>query len=191
MKEILLIICIFIVHFNALSQTEKGKTMIAASSNLNFLFLSGDAYTNGEFQINFKPEISWFLVKNIALGFQLDYEYKRSKTFNSTSSLSLEQVINTQSTLTIGPQAIYFFDINDKFKAFGKGRFGLAYVGSSQGNNSNNEYGKFYGVTAGLSYFIVPKISTDFGVGYDSLIFNKNKTNVNGLSVNLGFSLFL
>ena len=93
--------------------------------------------------------------------------------------------------MTIGPQVIYFFDINDKFKTFGKGRLGLAYVGSSQGNNSINEYGKFYGLTAGLSYFISPKVSTDFGLGYDSLVFNKNNTIVNGLSVNLGFSLFL
>ncbi|MFY7810218.1 MAG: outer membrane beta-barrel protein [Flavobacterium sp.] len=191
MKKILLFFCLFIIHFNVLSQTEKGKTMIAASSNLNFLFLSGDAYSNGEFQINLKPEISWFLAKNIALGFQLDYQYKNSKTFGTSTGLSLVQVKNTQSTITIGPQAIYFLDINDKFKAFGKGRLGLAYVGISQDNISTNEYGRFYGVTAGLSYFIVPKISTDFGIGYDSLNFNKNKTTVNGLSINLGFSLFL
>lgn len=93
--------------------------------------------------------------------------------------------------MTIGPQVIYFFDINDKFKAFGKGRLGLAYVGNSQGNNSTNEYGKFYGLTAGLSYFISPKISTDFGIGYDSLMFNKNETSISGISVNIGFSLFL
>jgi len=190
MKRVLFFICAFNMSI-AFSQTEKGKSLIAASSNLNFLFISGDTNTNNEFQINFKPEISWFLAKNIALGFQMDYEYKRTKTFNSISSLSLEQVFNTQSTMTIGPQAIYFFDINDKFKAFGKGRLGLAYLGSSQGNNSINEYGRFYGLTAGLSYFISPKVSTDFGLGYDSLVFNKNNTAVNGLSVNLGFSLFL
>lgn len=79
MKKILLIICLSIIHFNVLSQTEKGNTMIAASSNLNFIFVNYHQNTNGEFQINFKPEVSWFLVKNLALGVQIDYQYKDQK----------------------------------------------------------------------------------------------------------------
>ncbi len=140
---------------------------------------------------NIQPEISYFVANNFAIGLSVDYQRRSRSIFENTGGFNFQKVKLSSATNLMTPQLIYFYGINEKLKAFGKVKGGLAFQGFNNGSRDANDYGYVLGGVVGMSYFFNNTISADFGIGYNHINFGENIAVTNQFITNIGFSIFL
>lgn len=199
MKIILILVIIFCAAFSGFSQTEKGKFIIGANSNLNFSFLSSqtklkdyesDKVKNSAFEV--ESEAGYFIGNNFVFGLGLMYS-------NSTKK-EVEDELKS-NIFAAGPYANYYFGRKkiqpflQSSLAFGKNVEKYDY---SSFNEKHDAAIIGYDFGGGISIFISKNIAIEFRLTYGVVkssfknYYNQNtKTTAKGLSSELGFSFLL
>ncbi len=172
-KIFLLAIFISGLLLRANGQTEKGKFIIGAGSNLSLNFQNRkdlDFGTKGPSDITFSvnPSGGYFITNNLAGGIELLYSAYSSKTAASNY---------ISGTYGIGPFLKYYLG-KRKIKPFVRAgmefsRFhskikGSGFAGVMKGFDNTIDYA----FDAGIACFINNKISIDAGIGYNSFTRN-------------------
>lgn len=200
------------------AQTEKGSFIISGKTGLDFTsnnvkYKMGGQTTDGPKTntFNISPTIGYFVVDNFALGLAFDYKTSTSKqqieilSSNITGGYTTEKTKERQTTLSIVPNATYFFSKGKTRPYLGAG-LGLAntkYQKSDYTNNSSNgdqfsyfssnNNGLVWTANGGLLFLIAPNISIDLGLGYANYSFKDNgvKTSSSAFGANAGINVFL
>ncbi|RVT73128.1 porin family protein [Flavobacterium sufflavum] len=216
MKKIFLTISL--AFFGIISaQTEKGSFIISGQTNLGFTsnttkYKSDRQTTDGPKTNTFSisPSVGYFIVNNLALGLAFDYKSTITKQQieifdpNNTGGYTTGNIKETQTTLSIVPNATYFFSKGKTRPYFGAG-LGLANTkyksnytsDSSSGDqfsySENKNTGLVWTANGGLLFLITPAVSIDLGLGYANYSFKDNglKTNSSAFGANAGISVFL
>lgn len=210
MKKIFLVLSLcFIGTISA--QTEKGAFIISGKTGLNFtsnnvkhkLGIETDESKTSTFNIS--PAIGYFIANNFALGLAFDYKLTTTKQQIKTFiNYATENSKETQNTLSIVPNATYFFFKGKTKPYFGTG-LGLAnskyksnYTkNSSSGyqfsNTSIKDIGLVLTANGGILFIITPSISADLGIGYANYSPKNDgiKTSSSAFGANAGISVFL
>lgn len=204
--------------FGVLSaQTEKGSFIISGKTGLGFTSNTVKYKFDGQTidgpktnTFNISPSVGYFVADNFALGLALDYNSTTSKQNiemfdpNITGGYSTENTKETQTILSIVPNATYFFS-KGKTRPYLSAGLGLAniksksnYLGSIASEdafsyNESKNTGFVWTANGGLMFLISPTIGLDLGVGYANYSFKEGdlKTNSGAFGANAGISLFL
>lgn len=200
------------------AQTENGSFIISGQTNLGFIsntvkYKSNRQTTDGPKtnSFNFSPSAGYFILDNLALGLAFDYKSTTIKQQieifnpNTTGGYTIENTKETQTTLSIIPNATYFFS-KGKTKPYLSAGAGLANTKNksnytsdiSSGDNffSDSEIksnGFIWTANGGLIFLITQNIALDLGLGYTNYSYKDNgvKTNSRAFGANAGISVFL
>jgi outer membrane protein len=150
----------------------------------------------------FSPFLGYTVLKNLAPGIKLDYEYSKSLAPNGLGGYN----VNSSSSILFIPSVRYYFlDSNLKpYLQIGYG-FGWQKLVQSYFQTSNLKHNNTlsqWEISGGMSYFINSNISIDFLIGYISTTifykdayanggYNKWQNVINGPEASLGITLFL
>jgi outer membrane protein len=199
-KNLLFILTIFFV-IKANAQTENGKFIIGAASNLTFETDIED-YNGVKVMdvrttyFDFKPAIGYLIVKNLEIGLSCIVTY----TGNIENNENGNYLNNEFTTFAFFPFAKYYFG-SSKLKPFVQFS-----IGSVNRIDKENMYGiEIYSETFtgfgieggfGISAFIANNISLDAMASYGYYSMNhtedsKMKMKTGALGLNIGFSVFL
>jgi hypothetical protein len=183
------------------SQTEKGKTLIAGESGLNFSsfnskwksdYGSGD---NGKSKnLDFTAQIGSFILNNIVLGLEIPYSYSKVIDGSNTSS---------SSSVTFVPFLKCYIG-KSKIKPYIQGGIGLGWGNEKYDDSYSDEIKVPTKITAkeiggGFGIFLNEHFSIDIGMGYASASSKwlDENTNVNykntakGFAASIGFVICL
>lgn len=200
MKKILFMAALLMAGVSTVfGQTEKGKIMLNGSSDLTFLSMDkkkkyveeDDRITDSSDIKNFgfNASASYFVVDNLALGFGLLYDSEKEED---------KEADLKDKTFMVGPMARYYFG-SSNIKPFVNGSlmFGSMKQEELYDNESYVEKYKSFGweLGAGAAFFLKDNISIDLGLSYafkehENKDDSKQKTEIDGLAVKVGFSLF-
>ena len=202
MKKIVLLI-VALVSINSFSQTEKGKILIGAHSNLgassfNFSFKTDDTpsqkYGSSK-GFSFSPNVGFFILDNFALGLDLSLSFSSSSNVNS----NIENGFNTSS---IGPFAKYYL-LKDKFRPFLMVKYSIGRSKNTQTDQFGNENSyksslNSLNAGAGAAYFINNYLSFEFSIDYTRNVLKSidnnpsNSRNISsGITSSIGLAIFL
>ncbi len=160
-------------NVQAYGQTRQGRFVLSGSSELNCsshapTIVSDDISQDGnaaKYSFNFSPELSYFVIDNLAAGIFVDYTSTEYGEFK-------------QNNFNAGPRITYFFG-KGMVKPYLKSDL---YFGST--TFDNYRYRIFgFGSGGGAVLFITSTIALNVGVSYSY----KNYTNVNNSSAKKGF----
>jgi len=216
MKKLFLALSLSFIGFMS-AQTEKGRFIISGKTGLGFTsntvkYKNQDQTIDGPktTSFNISPGISYFAIDNLAIGLVVDYQSTTMKQSieifdpNITGAYSTENSKETQTILSIIPNAAYFFS-NGKTRPYLSAGLGLANAknksnyagniasGDTYSNTETNNTGFVWTANGGLMFFISPTIGLDLGVGYANYSFKQDglKTNSGAFGANAGISVFL
>ncbi len=186
MKKIILS---FILAFGVTmyGQTEKGSKMIGVGfGSLSFTDSnSNTTYSNTPTEydsdgksigISINPNVSWFIIDNLAIGGGISLSYYTSKSDSSnTSSLTTSESKSTQPSFYIGPMARYYFGKSTSGKPFAQlnAQYGV-YGGKSKSSTSSGSSSETttkpkgdynFGATFGYEYFVSKYVGLYASVG--------------------------
>lgn len=214
MKKTYLLLLLITLFYSCLSfaQTEKGKYLIGANSNMKFSSLTTTVKDNNRSEdiqrtntFEFSPSVGCFVANNFVIGFEIPFTYKSEK-YSSLYNPDVSK--ETSSTLSFSPFARYYFDLNKTVKPFLQGQIGIgrsnntAYFRENSFNNNyqfdpyeNSTYSSFeyksnlfmYGIGGGIAVFLNDKISLDFEIGYVSISLTPDDPNYSDEIVSHGF----
>lgn len=204
MKKLLLSLLILLSISSVFAQTEQGKFLVGASSNLNFVTNSSRDFFDGEdvnrvskantYQIS--PVIGYFVADNISIGLALNLSGASTKF---TSDFGENESKN--NSFSISPFFKYYFT-EGNFKPFFGGGVGLGTGKFERITNGfeSKSLSVFFNLNAGVAYFINDKVSIELGLNYQRTGTSPNNgdegeedfiTITNSFIPNVGFSLFL
>lgn len=185
------------------SPTTKGNWIIGGSTNLGFNSTkvtqkSGDYSVDGQKTTTFNvtPTIGYFVIDNLAVGFNLGYEVQKqdvSFDYNQT-----EKVTNT--VFSVIPSVTYFIEADSKAFPYISAGAGYAAVKTKVASTETQNDNFFvWGGKAGLAYFITPSIAIDLGLNYQQLSTKyeqtsniaENKVIFKTLGASIGFNFIL
>jgi len=201
MKKLLVIASFAIISFSTFAQTEQGKILVDAQTDLTVMFssekreydnplYSADKYTATTILVT--PSVGYFVVDNFAAGLM-------SKI--GISSLKDDDSKYSSTYLNIGSFARYYFGSSNFRPFFHADGYIISNFYKSENTNYSqmNSEGKEtgFGLDLGLggSYFANENLSINTALLYN---YSKSKddddpisTSIsNGISLNIGFSLF-
>ncbi|HET7118602.1 MAG TPA: outer membrane beta-barrel protein [Hanamia sp.] len=174
MKRIMTLAISFLCFFTATAQTEKGRVVLSANTDMSMMFgkttLLMDS-TTGEKQsskaFNANIGFAYFVANNLAIGINGSFQYKRVDADNSIGYLH-------SYTAGIIPAITYFFPLKGNIKPNISVGAGYLWYFTS---NLDAE-GLSLNVAPGVSYFVNRNISLDLGVQYS----HNNLKNTSGHS---------
>ena len=202
MKKLTAVLLFVAFISTAFAQTEKGKFLIAGSSDINFTFLKthierddyeSDPVKTSSFELN--PLLGYFLNNNFAVGIESPVTYTMEKQDGD--------VVKSKS-LVVGPFARVYLG-NKNVKPFVHGAFGF---GKSK-DDIDFDYVQYpdqlvktklsvYEIAGGLSFFLNERFALELSVSYGSAkakfkdYYNQDiKSIVRGISADLGFAILL
>lgn len=186
------------------AQTEKGKILVGADSNMNFSALTNkgksDLYESDNYKTSnftFSPKIGYFVANNLSLGVEVPFSFSKfkSSSIRVNDLYYSSQYFNQEdknTSITFAPFVKYYFNANKTIKPFLQGQIGLGvskfttnrnyYVNNFdptiESYNSTSKSNLFmYGVDGGLAIFFNDKISLDIALGYASTTFKRKEDN--------------
>ena len=189
MKKILFYFAILLIAtISTNAQTEKGRTFISGSSELNFSNTTMTYEYDGEergdsdvSQFNMTPTIGYFVADGFALGLSLNVDNSKQDDYTSNS-------------VTFGPIAKYYFGTTN-VKPFIQG--GVYYGSQVEDNDTDESKAKAssWDIGGGVAIFLNNFASIDAALGYGqgtltSKDDDKAKLKVSGIALNIGFSLY-
>lgn len=217
MKKIILVtLSLFCIGITS-AQTEKGKFLISGKTGLDFTSNTIKYHSNGQTidgpktnTFNVSPTVGYFVVDNFSLGLTFDYKTSTSKqqteliSSNVTGGYATENTKERKTTLSIVPNATYFFSKGKTRPYLGAG-LGLASTkykstytnnpssGEQFSSSASNDTGLVWTANGGLLFLISQNIGLDLGLGYANYSFKDQgiKTNSSAFGANAGISLFL
>ncbi|MCH8534650.1 MAG: porin family protein [Flavobacteriaceae bacterium] len=203
MKKILLLFILLLTAHFSQAQTEEGKFVIDAKSNLGFLnnpppILEGGVGFNDEEDYNFTINLKggYAVIDHLFLGMQIDYEF-----------LSYKNSDPRFSSIFFGPFAKYYFNFQENPKvmpylsaSYSFGSTKASNLGPSMTQSSMSADANRFDLSAGLSIFLLPKsLTLDLNLSYierdllstDNFSAISQNGKIKVYQFNLGFSLFL
>jgi len=183
------------------SQTEKGKYLLGASSNIGASFTKQKFKSNTTTQeygntntFSLSPHIGYFVADNFAIGIELAMSFSNYKDKNNHSS-------SANNTYVFAPFLKYYFSQNE-FKPFLFAEYGIGTHHSKHDSPYYNYDGKnklsVLAIGGGVSYFINTTIGLDLGVNYSRSSSKPNENNPNdekniisGITSTVGFTISL
>jgi len=199
MRRYLTVIILIFSVLSSFGQTEKGRFLVGAGSDLNFNFLStqsetdeyeSDKIKDSSFEIS--TDVGYFIANNFAVGIGMIYS-------NSTKKEDEDKF--KSSTFAAGPFVRYYFG-QQKIKpflhsalAFGKSieEYDTSYM------DDKNDYSLIsYEFGGGISLAIAKNIACELGLAYGVAnasftdYYNQDvETTAKGIAGNFGFTVFL
>lgn len=187
-------ICIF-------SQTEKGKFLIGAQTNLNLNFdfktAKGDNFSRdagSETSFFIAPSVGYAIQKNLFLGLSTTYNYLH----DDDKEFSSEAFINIFSASPF--VKLYFSD--KKIKPFLLGSFGFGVqkirskaFGANNFRTSSTNF-NVLNLGGGITYFFNKNVNMELGLNYsrlanDSFLFDEETYVTQRFNTSIGFYIFL
>lgn len=176
MKKIFLCVLILVGVSTVNAQINKGNVMMGGDlAGLNISF-------NNQTSFKLTPKAAWFIKDGLAVGAYGQFGFTHVNGDDGSNY-----------TYGIGPLARYF--VTDGIPAFKKAKFFVEANAGFQGVNSTVNHsttnGLGFGVGPGVSYFITPNIGLEAIVKYDGIVGFGSNTYTNGLSLGIGFQIYL
>ncbi len=203
MKKLILATFLFVLVLGVRAQTEAGKFLIGAGTQIGASFLTYKYQENGQsigsYNVNtysINPSIGYFLINNLEIGvtgiYSSQYQKEGSEVFST-------------SEYGIGPMCRYYFG-HSKIKPYINGS--IIFVTISYSNPEETEFGTIDNVTStskgnifnvgpGVSIFVNNFLAIDGQIDYTGSTskFVENSitqtTTVSGISVLVGFTISL
>lgn len=158
----ILAICLTLLISSIITaQTEKGKILVGADSNMNFSALTNKTKDDNNSNVYSKennfiiaPKLGYFVINNLSLGIEVPLTFSNSKSyFNGfyDSNYSNQTAEQKHTSVVFAPFTKYYFNVNKTFKPFLQGQIGLGiskYTNTIDENNFNN-YGDIYDPSLG------------------------------------------
>lgn len=149
------------------AQTDKGDWMVGGSFRLN---------TSGNTEISLTPNAGIFLIRNFAIGGNVNLNYSKDGTVKTTS-------------LGVGPYLRYYFGSADVRPILHTNfNFLSSKIKVNSTSTTNNGTNFFLG--GGAAVFISPHVSLDILGGYDHTDYN-SLDGTGGFALNIGFQVYL
>lgn len=162
------LMCLCIIQLSA--QTEQGKILMGATSNLGLSVQTQDAVEDNSFNFSIGAQGGYFVINNLAAGLNLGFSTSSQGDFSGTS-------------ITIGPFARYYFE-----NVFFGGSFSFINTNSDNGVSDFSSNGSQLGLELGYAAFlnnnvaIEPKITyANTGGDFDGLT---------AIALNIGFTIY-
>jgi len=162
-------------------QTEKGGFLLGGNASASW----SSVRSNTSFQLNFNPQIGYFIKKNLALGVSIPANYYKNGDITSFN-------------YGLSPFARYYFAKTEHSSLFASANIGILFNHTEQKNfplssttsttliTKNTD--KVAGIGLGYTYFLNENIGMETEVKYD---FTKNNNyNKSGLGLNVGFQIY-
>jgi len=195
---------IYLLFFSSslIAQTEKGKFLIAGSSNFSFTSIKIEDESSRRTELSL--ETGLFIKDNFAVGLTIPYSFTRQTS-------GFFDGVSTSSTIVFAP-TVYYYLGSSNFRPYvvglaGYGKNKTKYITSGSFGFEDDRISKrdvlSYELGAGVSNFINDFVSIDLYLGYSTLVFfQENEFSLNffgsseanttvGFGLNVGFRLFL
>jgi outer membrane protein len=196
MKSLKAVFSVYVFMFVALAasgQTGQGKILLGGASKFDFSSSELKWETDDDHgdisratNLEFAPQIGYFIIDNLAIGFEFPVSYTNEKEESGNKY--------TSTTMAFAPFLRYYI---------GQGNVKPYIQGSIGGGNIKMKYdlamglddeitgGMFlYQVSGGIGIFVNDYVSFDFGLGYSSASMKpKEDNNVNYRTITNGFGL--
>ena len=163
-KHLILGFFISCIVISGNAQITKGSILLGGDSKLDFSLVNSMNGSNGiigeSVDIDFSPQIGFFVFNNFALGLSIPISYVSYKPDNT-------MVLSTESTsVSLVPFFRYYMG-KGKIKPYLQGGIGLGNMKTTTSSlEVINEF-ILYDIEAGLGMFINEKVSLDFSFGYN------------------------
>ncbi|HMR18684.1 MAG TPA: OmpW family outer membrane protein [Sphingobacterium sp.] len=206
MKKIMLLLAVMSTCMCiAMAQTEKGKIVVSAKSNLNFSSIDGELHYGSRkveagrtTSFEFTPGVGYFVVDNLAVGLNIGLNFQKvNQARKDAENLT---IIDREKSTTVSflPGLTYFFPLNGQIKPFINAFAGYASSAHAYGDDQEDEEnlsGWGYEGNGGVAIFLNDRISLNIGVGYAQtrMKFEANKdvqVIAGGFDAGIGFSIF-
>lgn len=174
MKKLILVAVLALIANMGFSQTEKGKWIVAGTSNLSFQsqkFSMDDYDSEKTDMLTLQVGAGNFVFDNFALIGSLNYSKQ-------------EQGEAEISSFTLMASARYYIDLGKTTKLYGEA--GLGNMSLEIGDES--ESGFAYGLGTGLAIFINETISFDLGLNYTKA--SIEDLDIKNTGINIGLSIY-
>ncbi len=197
MKRSILTILLVGMMLASYGQTEKGKLLIGASSNLNFSFLNNQT-TVGDYEsdktkystFEFTPQVGYFLMNNFAAGIEIMWSQSTEKENDDKIS---------SSTLAVGPFARYYFG-NKTVQPFIQTSVGFGkkvekmdtYYADEKFDYSITSFDMGGGLSISVSDHVFFELGLSYGIGstsYKTYYDQDAKDKIKGIASTFGFTL--
>ncbi len=194
----------FISVFNiGFAQTEKGRMILTANTDIKLLFgRSQPEHTHNDFDdviksrdYSFKTGAGYFIADNLSVGISASYNYNytRQQIFLGTYPGDKGGIYRETLATSLGiiPSATYFFPVNGNLKPnLSVGAGYLITKGQEVSDNSSQNINKQYtglslNGSAGIAYFINRSVSFDLNLQYSRNRLNSKNADDHNLRQNL------
>ncbi len=197
------------------AQTEKGKFMIGAKSDMSLLFGSSktEVTTQGQTvsndgpkttNFNIMPSAGYFFIDGLAGGIAFNLQFDHSKSEQTNLNGSSVDLNDNTTTFLIGPFVRYYFQI-EKVQPFVQGNISFGSMKEKydyfDGSSVATDDMKFnllnWGLGAGVAFFLTDNVSIDGTLGYNNVTStykdgdNKSKGISNSFGFDFGFTIYL
>ena len=173
-KQLLTVfITLFCIIPSVFSQTEQGKWLVGAASDLNFSVSSSDGSDENTTSFNIGGQVGYFIVDNLTVGARWGFSN------SSRGSLS-------SNSLSVGPGVRYY--VNSTF--FLGALFSYNRRSSNNGQSKSSFDFTTLGLEAGYPVWLGKKVAIEPGLFYSRAMGN-DVANTNSFGLNIGFNLYL
>ena len=154
-----------------MAQTEAGTIFIGGTT------ISGISYRNDTFEVDFNPNLGYFIRDDLVLGISTPTMFVANK--------------NIKTNIAIFPYARYYFKQKEKIYYFI-----IAYVGSTISYSDVTDVVEYnatnVGGGIGIAYFLTQSLSLESSIIYNSnSLSNTSSPNQAGISLNFGVNFYL
>jgi hypothetical protein len=175
MKRIFFAAVLMVGSYAASAQISKGQWLVGGNASFKSEKF-GSSDNNKVTTFEFKPDVGYFFLDNLAAGIRFNY---------SSSKVKSEDKANTY--LLAGPFVRYYFlPAVQKVNIFVDGTYGFGKEGQDPKINLNG-----YEFTAGPAIFLSPNVALELGISYQSLKYKDISDRDNTFGVNVGFQIHL
>ena len=196
----ILLLTLSIISFTR-AQTEKGKRLIGATTQLVFGVSNHSVKTADRHYLSQKNTTigittfaGYFVKENLAIGGELLFDYNKTKDYDEDSKSS-------ETTIAFAPFVRYYFGTN-KVKPFVQGAVGIGSLQSKvEYDNSFFTYDNSstivtYSAIAGVAFFVSDNTAFDLSLGYGGISGVNNddfeqKVLQDSFGLNMGISIVL
>lgn len=174
-KRIPYIFGLSMLCLSAIAQIPKGTSTIGGSISGSYQESKseGSANKDKETYIGIQPTYGYFIINNLAIGATVEASLNR---YGSDRKYGTQELNRETLSFGVGPHVTYYLPINAKLYAHAVASYQWSWSESTYEttydgiNLSDNEYtgrSGYWGVGAGLSYFLTPNAALEATVGYD------------------------
>jgi hypothetical protein len=194
-KTYLVLTLFFLVISSVFAQTEKGTWMLGGSAGWSRSSSDYGDGTSKTSSLTFNPDVSYFIVDNVALGLLLPLSFSRNK-FAGDSDYDAEY---RNTGYGLGPNIRAYFPLNEKWAllaqagyTFGWQKTKMIYeVAGNEEETENNDTWKAVNVGGGITYFINKSIGVEGILGYQGYKYGDSDYSKNdNVSFTVGLQIY-